>query len=448
MLQALQDLLHAQHMCFEDAQRAEIETALLKAREMLKSIPQIVPAGTPEHMVLQAAEHCEQCQRGEAALSCEQLSAYVDRFISCAPDAGHLSWDDCKQRWRANGCVTACTQAYERLVRAIVAVLVSRLDTDADADADAPPAPGPSAAPAAAADDQAAEAAAAPVAVEAAAADGAAPDAPAEAAPGETTTAPAAVRGLRCAPWALRCLHDILAGESRKSLFVYERQQHYLNYGGFDAGWSDGRRLALQTFVQESGVVRLTACVEAEAKAASFGAPDGEAEQGAIQQQMRVMYRAASRRDAECAERERGCALRVARALARRFGAMELQEDQRAREYVLQSIRWLLGMHNGRDAALRLWQRIGMEGLRAEKIQLRISALRQIREMVHSDAAGMTPAETDEWLQHNQVFELVFGERMPVEKESYMESAQQLLKARRFAWPFASSGAETACGAV
>ena len=60
----------------------------------------------------------------------------------------------------------------------------------------------------------------------------------------------------------------------------------------------------------------------------------------------------------------------------------------------------------------------------------------------------MTPAETDEWLQHNQVFELVFGERMPVEKESYMESAQQLLKARRFAWPFASSGAETACGAV
>eukprot|EP01043_Picozoa_sp_COSAG02_P009078 COSAG02_NODE_303_length_25213_cov_126.386199_1_plen_3037_part_10 len=96
-------------------------------------------------------------------------------------------------------------------------------------------------------------------------------------------------------------------------------------------------------------------------------------------------------------------------------------EDHRRALLLLQP---LLKLKLGRAAGVQLWKDLCMRGLRSDKYLERVNALEQLVKLADSTDAGLTALEFTDWVDASNIYDQVFGEKMPLDKPEYKQRAK------------------------
>ena len=86
----------------------------------------------------------------------------------------------------------------------------------------------------------------------------------------------------------------------------------------------------------------------------------------------------------------------------------------------------LLKLKQGRTAGVKLWKDLCVRGLRSDKYLARVNALEQLVRLADSPDAGLTAQEFTDWVETSNIYDQVFGDKMPLDKPEYKQRSKVL----------------------
>ena len=175
-------------------------------------------------------------------------------------------------------------------------------------------------------------------------------------------------------------------------------------------------RGALVAFAECSGAANIAEALE--------GATDLKEETAPLLELLVLVHANASKEDDAVTIAELG--KETERSVAACASRLALTNQVTADEHndTLAVLQNLLKLKAGKPAAVEQWKDLCMRGLTSEKYLVRLSALEQLAQLADSADAGLSAEEFTEWVMQSNVYDQVFGEKMPLDKPEYKQRAK------------------------